>query len=76
GKSKRHCVATGEETTMAEIKIQHQEELSIISDTEILTDLRLNEVRQEELHAMLLQDMLNSTRYTTKTTGDGCGGEN
>ncbi|KAI8596347.1 hypothetical protein EDD21DRAFT_422517, partial [Dissophora ornata] len=48
GKSKRHCVATGEETTMVEIKIPHQEELSIISDTEILADLGPNELRQEE----------------------------
>ncbi|KAF8919709.1 hypothetical protein BGZ58_004583 [Dissophora ornata] len=43
GKSKRHRVATGEETTMVEIKIPHQEGLSIISDTEILAGLGLNE---------------------------------
>ncbi|KAI8596020.1 hypothetical protein EDD21DRAFT_389603, partial [Dissophora ornata] len=76
GKSKRHCVATGEETMVVEIKIPHQEELSITSDTEILADLGLNEVHQKELHAMLPQYMLNSARYTTKSTGDGCGGEN
>ncbi|KAI8596562.1 hypothetical protein EDD21DRAFT_387876 [Dissophora ornata] len=75
GKSKRHCVATGEETTMVEVKIPHQQELSIISDTKILADLGLNEVCQEKLHAMLPQDMLDSARYTTKTTGDGCGGQ-
>ncbi|KAG0306773.1 hypothetical protein BGZ98_001734 [Dissophora globulifera] len=75
GKSKKHCVATGEETTMVEIKIPHQEELSIISDTEILGDLGLNEVPLNELREILPQDALENARYTTTTkpNADGTG---
>lgn len=50
---------------MVEIKIPHQEELSIISDTEILGDLGLNEVPLNELRAMLPQEALDSAGYTT-----------
>lgn len=60
---------------MVEIKIPHQEELSIISDTEILGDLGLNEVPLTELRAMLPQDALENAHYTTTTkiNADGSG---
>ncbi|KAG0349041.1 hypothetical protein BGZ54_004491, partial [Gamsiella multidivaricata] len=66
-KSKRHGSSTGDETTMVEIKIPHQEELSIISDTEILGDLGLNEVPLNELKTMLPPNALQNARYTTNT---------
>ncbi|KAF9924515.1 Transcription factor Dp-2, partial [Modicella reniformis] len=66
GKSKRHD-GTGE-TTMVEIKMPHQEELSIISDTEILGDLGLSEVPLSELKTMLTQEALNRAGYTTTST--------
>ncbi|KAF9149686.1 Transcription factor Dp-2 [Linnemannia schmuckeri] len=60
GKSKRHCGVTGDETTMVEVKIPHQDELSIISDTEILGDLGMNTVSLNELKEMLPEDMIPS----------------
>ncbi|CAO3569428.1 unnamed protein product [Mortierella alpina] len=63
GKSKRHCGVTGDETTMVEIKMPHQEELSIISDTEILGDLGLNTVSLNELKATLPQELLENACY-------------
>ncbi|KAG9323416.1 hypothetical protein KVV02_002576 [Mortierella alpina] len=63
GKSKRHCGVNGDETTMVEIKMPHQEELSIISDTEILGDLGLNTVSLNELKATLPQELLENACY-------------
>ncbi|KAF9318995.1 Transcription factor Dp-2, partial [Linnemannia elongata] len=67
GKSKRHCGVTGDETTMVEIKIPHQDELSIISDTEILGDLGMNTVSLNELKEMLPEDMIPSGCFATAT---------
>ena len=41
----------------------HQEELSIISDTEILGDLGLNTVSLNELKATLPQELLENACY-------------
>jgi len=68
GKSKKNAGATGDESTMVEIKIPHQDELSIISDTEILGDLGLNEVPLSELKKMLPQEALEKAGYTTTST--------
>ncbi|KAF9320394.1 Transcription factor Dp-2 [Podila minutissima] len=54
-----------EETTMVEIQIPHQEELCIISDTEILGDLGLGTVSMSELKTMLPKDLLGNARYVT-----------
>lgn len=56
---------------MVEIKIPHQEELSIISDTEILSDLGLNQVPLNELRTMLPQEALDDAGYTTTSDADG-----
>ncbi|KAI1318243.1 Transcription factor Dp-2 [Mortierella claussenii] len=69
GKSKKHD-AIGDETTMVEIKIPHQEELSIISDTEILGEMGLNQVPLTDLKAMLPQEAFDKARYTTATVQD------
>ncbi|KAF9896781.1 hypothetical protein BX616_006773, partial [Lobosporangium transversale] len=72
GKSKKQGQSTnGDETTMVEIKIPHQEELSIISDTEILGDLGLNQVPLNDLKAMLPEEAFNKFSYTTTTTENG-----
>ncbi|KAF9119663.1 transcription factor Dp, member 3, partial [Mortierella sp. 14UC] len=71
GKSKKHCVATGNETTMVEVKIPHQDELSIISDTEILSDLGMNTVSLSELKEMLPEDMIPSGCFATATATGG-----
>ncbi|KAG0280537.1 Transcription factor Dp-2 [Linnemannia exigua] len=64
GKSKRHCESTGEETTRVRIQIpQNSEELSIISDTEILGDLGFNAVTLDDLQAMLPSDLMESAQY-------------
>ncbi|KAF9425882.1 hypothetical protein BGZ94_007132 [Podila epigama] len=62
GKSKRQGVS-GEETTMVEIQMPHQEEMCIISDTEILGDLGLGTVSLTDLKAMLPNDLLSNARY-------------
>lgn len=46
-----------------EIRIPQHEELSIISDTEILGDLGLNSVSMDELQAMLPSDLMDSVQY-------------
>ncbi|KAK3840727.1 MAG: hypothetical protein J3R72DRAFT_170561 [Linnemannia gamsii] len=71
GKSKKHCVATGNETTMVEVKIPHQDELSIISDTEILGDLGMNTVSLSELKGLLPEDMIPSGCFATATATGG-----
>ncbi|KAF9319097.1 Transcription factor Dp-2 [Podila horticola] len=53
-----------EETTMVEIQIPHQEELCIISDTEILGDLGLGTVSMNDLKT-LPKDLLGHARYVT-----------
>ncbi|KAG0070496.1 Transcription factor Dp-2 [Linnemannia elongata] len=63
GKSKRQCESTGEETTRVRIQIPHNDELSIISDTEILGDLGHNAVTLEDLQAMLPTDLMESAQY-------------
>ncbi|KAF9104484.1 Transcription factor Dp-2 [Mortierella sp. GBA35] len=67
GKSKRQCAVTGDETTMVEVKIPHQDELSIISDTEILGDLGLNTVSMSELREMCPEDMIPSGCFAAGT---------
>ncbi|KAF9924688.1 hypothetical protein FBU30_005381 [Linnemannia zychae] len=71
GKSKRHCVTTGDETTMVEVKIPHQDDLSIISDTEILGDLGMNTVALSELKEMLPEDMIPSGCFATSAAACG-----
>ncbi|KAG0197139.1 hypothetical protein BGX28_009358 [Mortierella sp. GBA30] len=68
-KSKRHCGVTGDETTMVEIKMPHHEELSIISDTEILGDLGLNTMTLNELKATLPQGLLENARFAPVVGG-------
>ncbi|KAF9126227.1 Transcription factor Dp-2 [Mortierella sp. 14UC] len=67
GKSKPQCESStsGEETTQVRIQIPHySEELSIISDTEILGDLGFNAVTLDDLQAMLPSgDLMESARY-------------
>lgn len=60
GKTKRQ-----EGTTTVEIQIPHQEELCIISDTEILGDLGLGTVSLNDLKTMLPKDLLGNARYVT-----------
>ncbi|KAF9108565.1 Transcription factor Dp-2 [Mortierella sp. AM989] len=71
GKSKKHA----DETTMVEIKMPHNEELNIISDTEIVGDLGLNDVPLSDLRAMLPQDVIDRAGYATTTTS-GAHGDN
>ncbi|KAK3829778.1 MAG: hypothetical protein JOS17DRAFT_747530, partial [Linnemannia elongata] len=64
GKSKRQCESTGEETTQVRIQIPQNDELSIISDTEILGDLGHNVVTLKDLQAMLSNDdLMESAQY-------------
>ncbi|KAF9373347.1 Transcription factor Dp-2, partial [Podila verticillata] len=60
GKTKRQ-----EDTTTVEIQIPQQEELCIISDTEILGDLGLGTVSLNDLKTMLPKDLLGNARYVT-----------
>ncbi|KAF9968001.1 Transcription factor Dp-2 [Mortierella alpina] len=62
-KGRRDGASSGEGTTMVEIKIPQQEDVSIISDTEILGDLGYNTVELDELQAMLPQDLMNNVQY-------------
>ncbi|KAI1296203.1 hypothetical protein EDD11_007499 [Mortierella claussenii] len=64
GKSKRHCESSGQETTTVEIQIPQQDELSIISDTEILGDLGFNTVTMDDLETMLPSHLMNAVKYT------------
>ncbi|KAG0218829.1 Transcription factor Dp-2 [Mortierella sp. NVP41] len=64
GKSKRQCESTGEETTQVKIQIPQNDELSIISDTEILGDLGFNAVTLDDLQAMLPnEDLMEAAQY-------------
>ncbi|KAG0213827.1 Transcription factor Dp-2 [Mortierella sp. GBA30] len=63
GKSKRQCDSTGDETTMVEIQIPQQEDVSIISDTEILGDLGFNTVALDELQTMLPPNLMATVQY-------------
>ncbi|KAF9551164.1 Transcription factor Dp-2 [Mortierella hygrophila] len=63
GKSKRQCESTGEETTQVRIQIPQNDDLSVISDTEILGDLGYNAVTLEDLQAMLPNDLMESAQY-------------
>ncbi|KAF9181451.1 hypothetical protein BGZ51_005420 [Haplosporangium sp. Z 767] len=67
GKSKRH---NGEETSVVDITIPRQDEMSIISDTEILGDLGLSNVSMTDLRAMLPQEVVEKARYTS-ASADG-----
>ncbi|KAG0300391.1 Transcription factor Dp-2 [Dissophora globulifera] len=67
GKNRRHCESTGQETTMVEIQIPQQDDLSIISDTEILGDLGLNALTTDELEGMLPAGLTNVVQYTVNT---------
>ncbi|CAO3564127.1 unnamed protein product [Mortierella alpina] len=62
-KGRRDAASSGEGTTMVEIKIPQQEDVSIISDTEILGDLGYNTVELDELQAMLPQDLMDNVQY-------------
>jgi hypothetical protein len=50
--------------TMVEIQIPQQEELGIMSDTEILGELGLNTVTRDELETMLPKDLMDAVQYT------------
>lgn len=55
-------------TTTVEVRVSQQEELYVISDTEILSELRLNSVGMNDLQAMLpKKEMMDSVRYSTAT---------
>ncbi|KAF9570397.1 Transcription factor Dp-2 [Mortierella alpina] len=62
-KGRRDGASSGEGTTMVEIQIPQQEDVSIISDTEILGDLGYNTVEFEELQAMLPQNLMDNVQY-------------
>ncbi|ORZ26573.1 hypothetical protein BCR41DRAFT_201815 [Lobosporangium transversale] len=66
-KSKRRCESTGQEITMVEIQIPQQDELSIISDTEILGDLGFNTVTMDELETMLPKNLIDAVKYTVNS---------
>ncbi|KAF9343855.1 Transcription factor Dp-2 [Mortierella sp. AD094] len=57
-----------DETTMVDIKMPHNEELNIISDTEVIGDLGLNDVPLADLKALLPQEAFENAGYTTTTT--------
>ncbi|GJJ69967.1 hypothetical protein EMPS_02316 [Entomortierella parvispora] len=59
GKSKRHHPSE-ESTANIEISIPHQEEMSIISDTEVLTDLGLDSVPMEQLRAVFSAELIET----------------
>ncbi|KAF8951606.1 Transcription factor Dp-2 [Entomortierella lignicola] len=67
GRSRRHLE---DETTMVDITMPHNEELNIISDTEIVGELGLNDVPLEELKAMLTQEAFDDAEYATRATGE------
>ena len=60
---------------MVEVKIPHQDELSIISDTEILGDLGLNTVTMSELKEMCPEDMIPAGCFAAGTGVEGRSGE-
>ncbi|KAG0360261.1 Transcription factor Dp-2 [Gamsiella multidivaricata] len=62
--------STGQETTMVEIQIPQQDELSIISDTEILGDLGFNTVSVNELETMLPKSLVDAVQYTVNAEED------
>ncbi|KAF9988520.1 hypothetical protein BGZ65_001982 [Modicella reniformis] len=64
GKSRQFCESAGQETTMVEIQIPQQDDLSIISDTEILGDLGFNTVTMDELETMLPEHLIDTVQYT------------
>ncbi|KAF9183486.1 Transcription factor Dp-2 [Haplosporangium sp. Z 767] len=63
GKGKRQNESNGDETTMVEIQIPYQDDLSIISDTEILGDLGFNTVALDDLQAMLPKNLMDTVQY-------------
>ncbi|KAF9998164.1 Transcription factor Dp-2 [Entomortierella chlamydospora] len=65
-----------DETTMVDIKMPHNEELNIISDTEVIGDLGLNDVPLAELKAMLTPEAFENAGYTTTTTSGEDGDNN
>src|SRR5690554_4117736 len=48
---------------MVEIQIPYQDDLSIVSDTEILGDLGFNTVALDELQAMLPKNLMDTVQY-------------
>ncbi|KAF9959770.1 Transcription factor Dp-2 [Mortierella alpina] len=69
-KGRRDGASNGEGTTMVEIKIPQQEDVSIISDTEILGDLGYNTVEFDELQAMLPQNLMDTVQYAVSLEDD------
>ncbi|KAG0239566.1 hypothetical protein BGX31_002638 [Mortierella sp. GBA43] len=63
-KGKQATQSPGQEMTMVEIQIPQQEELGIMSDTEILGELGLNTVTMDELETMLPKDLMDAVQYT------------
>ncbi|KAG0238655.1 hypothetical protein BGW41_008129 [Actinomortierella wolfii] len=64
GKNKRHCGA-GEETTMVEIKMPYQEDLNVISDSEVLSEMGLNEISHQSLRQLLTKELMDHVQYST-----------
>ncbi|KAF9280066.1 Transcription factor Dp-2 [Mortierella alpina] len=69
-KGRRDGASSNEGTTMVEIKIPQQEDVSIISDTEILGDLGYNTVELDELHAMLPKNLMDTVQYAVSLEDD------
>ncbi|KAF8926045.1 Transcription factor Dp-2, partial [Dissophora ornata] len=63
----RHCESTGQDISLVEIQIPQQDELSVISDTEILGDLGFNTLTLDELEALVPHDLIDSIRYTVNS---------
>lgn len=60
GKSSRYYQGSEETTANIEISIPHQEEMSVISDTEVLTDLGLDSVPMEQLRAVFSAELIET----------------
>ncbi|KAF9577933.1 hypothetical protein BGW38_006560, partial [Lunasporangiospora selenospora] len=58
-----HFEATGDEKTAVEIQIPYHDELTIVSDTEILGNLGLNTLKLNALRSMLSKELMDIVKY-------------
>ncbi|KAF9976662.1 hypothetical protein BGZ73_008059 [Actinomortierella ambigua] len=63
GKNKRQC--GGEETTMVQIQIPSQDDLHVVSDTEVLGEMGLNKISHQSLRRMLPKELMDNVQYAT-----------
>ncbi|KAF9195077.1 Transcription factor Dp-2 [Haplosporangium sp. Z 27] len=65
--SDENVESTDQETTIVDIAIQQQEELVIMSDSEILGDLGFNTLTIDELEDILPKEYIDAVQFTVNT---------